>query len=863
MIGLSILALTLVQAPAALMGVVVDPDGKVLAGVEILLSCGRTPDGRVPVIDRARTDQAGKFRIELPAQERLGEFEAYWGGVWAYQPGKALACTKWSRLEKEPEPVRLTIDEPGPRSIVLKQPDGTGTDGARVAPVMVFRPGLLYGISMPDELVDRLAVATGPDGVAELPGIATEAELLAVRVDLGEAEQLLALDLEKEGKARSVTVALKPECRLVGKVVTAEGKVPGPGVALEVWSDPGDSVGVAPVRFRGGPVRVEPDGAFRTPPGLRQGATCRVVVRAERFAPRISPWVVLEGAETTVPTVTLRPLREIAGRVVDRAGQPVAQVDVFQAGDGPEKTTTRTDDRGRFLLGGYDRDRAFVFAEKQGFRFQGLTVDLALADEVQIVLTRDDEAPERAMPTLPDPLPREVMVDLAKRLIEPYLQRALRDGSDGDKYRAFFALVMADPSEALERAEQTKFGRPNLLDAVRGRVALQLVKTDPDEAAAVVETISEPGDRAGYLVDLSDALPESERPRRIGLLDRAALQAKAATKLDDRLWQTGEVAERLFELGETAKARSLFEDGKALAEAMADKTSLIRGLFGARLARIDPAAGLAMIEEIKDPDRRLEYVAGAAWRVATVDPARAEAIVRGIGRAIDRSVAVERVVRVLARLDLPRAQALIELADGPSWRAHAWLFLGEGVATTNPEAAREAFRHAAAEFARLQHEPDPRPINPAAIALPLVEAIDPAFVAEVLWRALALRESSFEPRNPLGMRGDWYNLPLLLARYDRKVAAVAFESGLAQARAMLKRADRYSFILGLTEAMIDPREAAAMVESMPTAPRTFMNEPANWTRIRVAEHIGRDRASRWKSIWRTHTGIGLTMYDRE
>jgi hypothetical protein len=821
MIGLSMLLLVLAQAPASLAGHVVDASGKPLAGIEVVVSCGQAIDGTVPALAGARTDERGRFRLEAPARERREGPEDLWGAIWAYQPGKALAGVKWLRTRSAAAPIRLTLDDPGGRKITLQGPDGAPIAGARVTPCVVFRPGLLYGIALPDTLVEQLRVATGPDGAADLPGIAADAVLLAVRVESGGASQIWTLDSEKEGKAQSVVLFLKPAGLLVGKVAFVDGKPSGPGsrVALEVWSQPGSFVGPAPVRFEEGPVRVAADGSFRTPPGLRQGLVYRVVARARGFAPRISPWGTLDRDAATVPTLTLRPPRAIAGRVVDRHGRPVADAEVFQAGDGPEPTATRSDDQGRFRLGGYDRDRAFVFAEKDGYRFQGRTVATADAEGVEVVLTRDDEAPERAMPTLPDPLPHEEMVALSKRVIGPYLERTIAEGSDADKFWGFNSLLMGDPLGALERAETTKFERPWALNAIRGRVALQLARSDPGEASAVVEAIDEPGDRAGYLVDLTDAMPESERPRRIDLLERAALQARAATDVRIRLWQTGEVAARLYELGEADRARALFAEGKGLAEAMADKADPIRGVFGARLARVDLPAALAMIGQLTDPERRQEYLGTAAWRVATVDPAEAERLVRQIEDDGDRGVAIERVVRILARIDLPRARALAGLADSAEHRAHAWLFLAEGVAGTDRAATLDAFHRAVAEFDRLRDGPRSFFINPVAIILPLVEAIDPALVPEVFWRALALRETSFNPRNILGMGGgDWHTLPMVLARYDRAVAALAFEPGLAYAGDALPRGDRYSSILAVTEAVIDPRRAVALVESMPPRP---------------------------------------------
>ena len=110
----------------------------------------------------------------------------------------------------------------------------------------------------------------------------------------------------------------------------------------------------------------------------------------------------------------LKPFRSIRGRVVDRQGKPVADAEVFQSGDGPSRTSTRSDAEGRFSLGGYARDHAFVFVTKDGFRFQGKDVDMSKKEDAEIVLTRTSEAPENMMKVLPDELSREERLKLAR-----------------------------------------------------------------------------------------------------------------------------------------------------------------------------------------------------------------------------------------------------------------------------------------------------------------------------------------------------------------------------------------------------------------------------------------------------------------
>ncbi len=55
-------------------------------------------------------------------------------------------------------------------------------------------------------------------------------------------------------------------------------------------------------------------------------------------------------------------MRTIRGRVVDQQGNPLANIEVFQSGDGPEGTATKTDPDGRFALGGFRPGPVCLFA---------------------------------------------------------------------------------------------------------------------------------------------------------------------------------------------------------------------------------------------------------------------------------------------------------------------------------------------------------------------------------------------------------------------------------------------------------------------------------------------------------------------
>ena len=120
------------------------------------------------------------------------------------------------------------------------------------------------------------------------------------------------------------------------------------------------------VELRGGPLRTSADGRFQTPDNLLVGSTYRVVVRAPGKEPIISGWIAIDETPRALLPMRLRPLRSVAGRVVDRQGKPVANVEVFQSGDGPEPTSTRSGADGRFVLDGFRPGPVFVFGAARG-----------------------------------------------------------------------------------------------------------------------------------------------------------------------------------------------------------------------------------------------------------------------------------------------------------------------------------------------------------------------------------------------------------------------------------------------------------------------------------------------------------------
>ena len=59
--------------------------------------------------------------------------------------------------------------------------------------------------------------------------------------------------------------------------------------------------------------------------------------------------------------------------------------------------------------------------------------------------------------TLPPPLPRQEEIALARRLLDPYAERVLKQGGEPEKVRTLEALAPSSPSAVLELISRRRF----------------------------------------------------------------------------------------------------------------------------------------------------------------------------------------------------------------------------------------------------------------------------------------------------------------------------------------------------------------------------------------------------------------------
>jgi hypothetical protein len=546
--------------------------------------------------------------------------------------------------------------------------------------------------------------------------------------------------------------------------------------------------------------------------------------------------------------------------VVDRQGKPLAGIDIFQSGDGPEPTSTNTNADGRFALGGFCQGSVFLFARGEGFRFFGRLVKPGDQD-ITIELTRTSERPSAEMKMLPDVIPLEESRALARRFIEPFLQD-LEHKSDSEKHHALRTLAMADPAEALRFLEGMAFNDPRLMADIKYAAVRSLARIDPTRAESLAQTIDVADTQAWALLAVADALPDGQRDRKLALLERAADPSRAATGPQSRLEQISELAQRRYESGEKEKAKTLLAEGLRLATELPQKTDPLRGSFAAQLARVDLPSALAIAKDFPASGQYTDawVLRNIAFHLAADNPAGAERILRQTRPEMGQDWLPAAIAWKLASVDPSRARRLVDESQQHWEHPEMYLFLAIGLKSRDPAAAREAFEIAMRGIDRslLESEGYTRELANRSYLLPLVEQIDPSLVAEYFWRVVATRPPRGNPR-PIS-EGLQQTMVILLSWYDRAVAAALFEP----IRDRMERGDdprpavRAMGFLGWCS--FDPRAAVARLEQMPVDPKLdIIADPA---RRQVSEMLGLAHADRWRQIWTRFTDMA-GLFERD
>lgn len=135
-------------------------------------------------------------------------------------------------------------------------------------------------------------------------------------------------------------------------------------------------------------------------------------------------------------------------------------------------------------------------------------------------------------------------------------------------------------------------------------------------------------------------------------------------------------------------------------------------------------------------------------------------------------------------------------------------------------------------------------------------------MVEVFGRAVSEQPPGDDPRDDFGRDHNLIDNALLLSRYDRNVAATLFAPVAAFTRSTpLRRNSDLTPSTVLALGCIDPQAAVVVIERLPRPLSLDINDPTNWARQTLAEHLAMPPDRRWMRIWRSHSGCGIAMFE--
>ncbi|NOT29659.1 MAG: carboxypeptidase regulatory-like domain-containing protein, partial [Planctomycetes bacterium] len=394
-------SLLVVARSQPLAGRVVDERGRPLAGVEValeiapqrLLALGQVLDAAMPMPRTLVTDESGAFacddapRADLVVAVWKEGFERHIVEL-ADPFGDPFTWPKSSAQDSGFEPLHLVLKQSSLPTVIGTVVDASGqpVEGASVSAGQGIASSDAAGSFLvtfdPEHGSNRPCAEHGHSTTA--PERPESIELRAARADLGMARCEIAFPPAGAPPVAVQLVLASQAQTIEGRVLDLRGE---PVASVEVFVLEDTLFGWEPVEGSGSishrslesmlgasPASTSADGSFRIV-GLSERSYRLQVLHAERLLSTISD-PISSGSRGVVLTFDPEARGRIAGRTVDRQGQPVAGVRVSvscrQWWAGPEDrdfalaigAATETDSEGRFAL--EDVAHAGVFLRLEG-----------------------------------------------------------------------------------------------------------------------------------------------------------------------------------------------------------------------------------------------------------------------------------------------------------------------------------------------------------------------------------------------------------------------------------------------------------------------------------------------------------------
>jgi protocatechuate 3,4-dioxygenase beta subunit len=693
---------------------------------------------------------------------------------------------------------------------LFKIPDGKSFEAP---PILLHRPTTLRGVVLDGQ--GRPLPGTGISGISmsldRRTGQPKPREVSAQANERGEfsiagidpREPMRLRVTAKEG-SKVVTIA-KPASEAVrivleaterfdisGRVADAEGK-PVADAILEIWHRdwrPAPTEAEPKKLNFKEPIRADGQGRFKTPP-LAPDGHYRFTIRAAGAKTTESAWLDATLPEAGKPQqLVVTRLGGLSGVVRDRGGKPIghAMVSLFAT---DTRTETTTNGQGEFKLETPAGKPFCVVVRHPVFRVDGSYYDRNPSNLNQTMSRLTEPAEQLALRPI---LAKEEREKILKRLFEPFKQKLVKSTNTQEKVTALQSLTGIAPEFVTEFLDKNPLQPAMYNEMLLTQVAMKRVSQNPEEAEELIGHMGQGAQKSMAYGLLVDALPEKARARKLEILAEALVGARAEKSPELRAVALGQVAKRLFLLGQKDRATTLLREGEKIANSLSTSAwvGFARASFATDLALIDLPAALALMKDLTDRSEFARHHGNTAHRIAGTHPAEAVRVLDLIppprqNEFNQRDQYAIRACYRMAQVDLKAALKLASsITDLPS-RAHALGVIAQGVAKTEPKQASDLLRRAFALLEEDAARPDPpqltSPLLPGSVAAALVliaEQIDPTLVRECLWRSVALQRPHTEDPQQVWRYTTGNNaLAMVAARYDGKLAESLLPAGTA------------------------------------------------------------------------------------
>jgi uncharacterized GH25 family protein len=535
-------------------------------------------------------------------------------------------------------------------------------------------------------------IMTDAEGKFMLRGLGGDDVIaLRVRSDRAVTDGAIVVSVSEQQRPVRLVLSEKAACRLKGRVVDNLGRPVASATVGISWNYRG--VGRRANQGIGtglGGVKTDPEGWFQSGV-LWPGDTYGVRVSDEGHGAAESIRVTGKPGEVHDLGVILLPRShaEVRGVVVDKAGQPVAGVNVFNRTDAPQPVTTVTDKTGRFHLSGLFDGPVFVFARKDGYRFTMMRAETGAA-EARIVLLKAGAIP----PAAPEPARSKIRRDAEEKLLRHLLGKVLaltEAETGGYRHYVFECLARTDLAKAQKWLDKEKAagGRLGANDARRYLRTLRQVQAEQAAASDVDEAISllselDTEEACRTLRKLGERFQATEPARGLRFAEEAVVKARALP-LPNRVWHLAAAGDLVVRSGQELAGRKLLKEAEGLAEKLGTQgmQEVARGEAARLLAPYDLSRALLLLQPIKDNPPPNRWLCEMASQLARTDPKAALVLVREL-KADDSNYYREstrlRIARHAAVHDPAEGARIVGAISDVRYRAEALVHVATAVA---------------------------------------------------------------------------------------------------------------------------------------------------------------------------------------